>query len=478
MPAMADTSSDQNFDLVIIGAGPGGYVAAIRAAQLGLKVACVDKRGTLGGTCLNVGCIPSKALLQSSEKYEEAKHGLADHGVAVGGVKLDLKAMMGRKDKVVDGLTKGIAFLFKKNKVEQIHGTARIASPGEVAVEPADGGGSRVLKADRILIATGSESMPLPGVDIDEEKIVTSTGALTLGRVPKHFVVVGGGYIGLEMASVWGRLGAEVTVIEFLDRIVPTMDHEVADEMYKTLQKQGMKFRLSTKVVAAEKVKAGISLTVEPAAGGEAETIKCDVVLVAIGRRPLTQGLGLEEVGVALDNRGFIQVDGQFQTNVPGIYAIGDVIPGPMLAHKAEDEGAVAVEMMTGQSGHIDYNAIPAVVYTAPEVASVGRTEEQLKDDGVEYRVGKFPFVANSRARSAGGDSTGFVKILTDARTDKILGAHIIGPDAGTLIAELALAIEFAASAEDVGRTCHAHPTLNEAVKEAALAAWNKPIHV
>ena len=472
---MADAPSDQKFDLVVIGAGPGGYVAAIRAAQLGLNVACVDKRDTLGGTCLNVGCIPSKALLQSSEKYEEAKHGLADHGVAVGGVKLDLKAMMGRKDKVVDGLTKGIAFLFKKNKIAQIHGAARITNPGEVAVE-LTGGGSEVLKTDRILIATGSESMPLPGVEIDEQKIVTSTGALTLTKVPKHFVVVGGGYIGLEMASVWGRLGAEVTVIEFLDRIVPAMDQEVADEMFKTLQKQGMKFRLGTKVTAAQAAK-GVSLTIEPAAGGEAETLKCDVVLVAIGRRPLTQGLGLEDIGVALDNRGFIQVDDRYQTNVPGIFAIGDVIPGPMLAHLAEDEGTVAVEMMAGQSGHIDYDAIPAVVYTAPEVASVGKTEEQLKDDKIDYRVGKFPFVANSRARAAGTDSTGFVKILTDAKTDRVLGAHIIGPDAGTLIAELALAIEFAASAEDIGRTCHAHPTLNEAVKEAALAAWNKPIH-
>jgi len=475
---MAD--SETKFDLVVIGAGPGGYVAAIRAAQLGLKVACVDKRDTLGGTCLNVGCIPSKALLQSSEKYEEARHGLADHGVAVGGVKLDLRAMMGRKDKVVDGLTKGIAILFKKNKVTEIHGAARITAPGEVTVELSESG-SQMLKTDRILIATGSESMPLPGVDIDEKKIVTSTGALTLGKVPKHFVVVGGGYIGLEMASVWRRLGAEVTVIESLDRIVPTMDREIADEMFKTLQKQGMKFRLSTKVTAAETAKAGVVLTIELVGsdgGGAAETIKCDVVLVAIGRQPLTEGLGLEDVGAALDNRGFIQVDGQFQTSVPGIYAIGDVIPGPMLAHKAEDEGTVAVEMMTGQSGHVDYNAIPAVVYTAPEVASVGPTEEQLKDDGVEYSVGKFPFVANSRTRAAGDDSTGFVKILTDAATDRILGAHIIGPDAGTLIAELALAIEFAASAEDVGRTCHAHPTLNEAVKEAALAAWDKPIHV
>lgn len=469
--------ADTKFDLVIIGAGPGGYVAAIRAAQLGMKVACVDKRGTLGGTCLNVGCIPSKALLQSSEKYEEAKHSLAEHGVTVGGVKLDLKAMLSRKDKVVDGLTKGIAFLFKKNKVAEIHGTARVTAAGEVTVD-LDGGESQILKTERILIATGSDSTPLPGVEIDEKNIVTSTGALSLGKVPRHLVVVGGGYIGLEMASVWRRLGAEVTVIEFLDRIVPTMDNEVADEMFKTLKKQGMQFRLGTKVTEAKSVKAGVSLTVEPAAGGDAETLKCDVMLVAIGRLPYTQGLGLEDLGVAMDNRGFIQVDEQFQTTVPGIFAIGDVIPGPMLAHKAEDEGVVAVEMMAGQAGHIDYNAIPAVVYTAPEAASVGKTEEQLTEDGVEYRVGKFPFIANSRARAAGVDSTGFVKILTDAKTDRMLGAHIIGPDAGTMIAELALAIEFAASAEDIGRTCHAHPTLNEAVKEAALAAWNKPIHV
>jgi dihydrolipoamide dehydrogenase len=469
--------ADTQFDLVVIGAGPGGYVAAIRAAQLGMKVACVDKRGTLGGTCLNVGCIPSKALLQSSEKYEEAKHSLAEHGVTVGGVKLDLKTMLGRKDKVVDGLTKGIAFLFKKNKIEEVHGTARITAVGEITVDLTEGD-SRVLKANKILIATGSDSTPLPGVEIDEQKIVTSTGALCLGKVPRHLVVVGGGYIGLEMASVWRRLGAEVTVIEFLDRIVPAMDKEVADEMFKTLGKQGMNFRLGTKVTEAKAVKAGVSLTVEPAAGGEPETLKCDVMLVAIGRLPYTQGLGLEDLGVVMDNRGFIQVDERFQTNVPGIHAIGDVIPGPMLAHKAEDEGVVAVEMMAGQSGHIDYDAIPAVVYTAPEVASVGKTEEQLKEEGVDFRVGKFPFVANSRARAAGVDSTGFVKILTDAKTDRMLGAHIIGPDAGTLIAELALAIEFAASAEDIGRTCHAHPTLNEAVKEAALAAWSKPIHV
>ncbi len=467
--------TDTQYDLVVIGAGPGGYVAAIRAAQLGMKVACVDKRPTLGGTCLNVGCIPSKALLQSSEKFAEAKHHLAEHGVKIGKVGLDLDTMLARKDNVVDGLTKGIAFLFKKNKIDQITGSARITASDTVEVsDPA----SVTLKTKRILIATGSESAPLPGVDIDEERVVTSTGALTLSKVPEHLVVVGGGYIGLEMGSVWGRLGARVTVVEFLDRIVPAMDREVADEMHKTLEKQGMNFRLGTKVTAAKHSKTGVTLTVEPAAGGESETIECDVMLSAIGRRPFISGLGLEELGIALDQRGFIEVDGSFQTNIAGIYAIGDVIPGPMLAHKAEDEGVVAVEMMDGQAGHIDYNTIPAVVFTAPEVASVGRTEEQLTDDGIEFRVGKFPFVANSRARASETDTDGFVKILADAKTDQVLGAHIIGPDAGTMIAELALAMEFSASAEDIARTCHAHPTLNEAVKEAALAAWNKPIHV
>ena len=467
--------TDTQYDLVIIGAGPGGYVAGIRAAQLGMKVACVDKRRTLGGTCLNVGCIPSKALLQSSEKFAEAQHSLAEHGVKIGKVVLDLDKMLARKDDVVDGLTKGITFLFKKNKIDQITGSARITAPDTVEVsDPA----SVTLKTKKILIATGSESAPLPGVDIDEERIVTSTGALILSKVPEHLVVVGGGYIGLEMGSVWGRLGARITVVEFLDRIVPAMDREVADEMHKTLEKQGMSFRLGTKVTEAKLSKSGVTLTVESASGGESESIECDVVLSAIGRRPFTSGLGLEELGVVLDQRGFIEVDGAFQTNVAGVYAIGDVIPGPMLAHKAEDEGVVAVEMMDGQAGHIDYNAIPAVVFTAPEVASVGRTEEQLKDDGVEYNVGKFPFVANSRARASETDTDGFVKILADAKTDQVLGAHIIGPDAGTMIAELALAMEFSASAEDISRTCHAHPTLNEAVKEAALAAWSKPIHI
>ena len=473
---MADATADAKFDLVVIGAGPGGYVAAIRAAQLGMKVACVDRRAALGGTCLNVGCIPSKALLQSSEMYAEARHAMAQHGVAIDGVRLDLAAMLARKDKAVEGLTKGVAFLFRKNKVEAIDGTAKITAPGAVSVSAE--GGERVLTCDHILVATGSDSTPLPSVEVDEKQIVSSTGALALSKVPEHLVVVGGGYIGLELGSVWGRLGAKVTVVEFLDRIVPTMDREVADEMFKVLQKQGMTFRLATKVTGAKTAKDGLSVTVEPAAGGEAETIGCDVVLVAIGRRPFTRGLGLEDVGVALDNRGFVKVDEAFRTSVPGISAIGDVIPGPMLAHKAEDEGVVAVEIMAGQSGHINYDAIPAVVYTAPEAASVGRTEEQLKDDGIDYRAGRFPFTANSRARTAGFDTAGFVKILTDAKTDRVLGAHIIGPDAGTMIAELALAIEFGASAEDIGRTSHAHPTLNEAVKEAALAAWSKPIHV
>lgn len=472
--------ADQQYDLVVIGGGPGGYVAAIRAAQLGMTVACVDRRAVLGGTCLNVGCIPSKALLQSSEKFVEAGHALAAHGVKIAKVELDLDTMLSRKDRVVDGLTKGVGFLFKKNKVTQIHGTARITAPGRIHVSAADGGSDdRTLTCKHILIATGSESTPLPGVSVDEKTIVSSTGALSFPSVPKHLVVIGGGYIGLELGSVWGRLGAKVTVVEFLDRIVPTADGDVAAELMKALKKQGIDFRLSTKVTGAKNGKDGVSLTLEPATGGAADTLACDAVLVAIGRRPYTDGLGLDEVGVARDNRGFIKVNGRFETGVDGIYAIGDVIPGPMLAHKAEDEGYVCAEIMAGQSGHVDYDAIPAVVYTQPEAASVGRTEDQLKTDGVQYRVGKFPFMANSRARTSGEDGSGFVKILADAKTDRLLGAHIIGPDAGTMIAELALAMEFRASAEDVARTCHAHPTLNEAVKEAALAACgNGSIHV
>ena len=467
--------SDTHFDLIVIGAGPGGYVAAIRAAQLGLRTACIDKRGVWGGTCLNVGCIPSKALLHSSEKFEEAQHHLAEHGVKVGKVELDLKALMARKDKVVDDLTKGIGFLFKKNKVTGIAGTAKIVKPGEVEV--ASGKKTDTYTADNILIATGSEVAPLPGVEIDEDRIVSSTGALSLAKVPKHLVVVGGGYIGLEMGSVWRRLGAKVTVVEFLDAIVPNMDAEVGKALHKTLEKQGMAFKLGTKVTGAKTTKTQVTLSVEPAKGGDAEDIKCDVVLVSIGRRAFTGGLGLDEIGVERDDRGVIRVDDSFKTTVDGIYAIGDAIPGAMLAHKAEEEGIACVERLAGQATHINYDAIPSVVYTWPEAASVGRTEEQLKKDGVSYNKGSFPFLANSRAR-ANGETEGFVKILADSETDEVLGVHIIGPDAGTMIAELALAMEFGASSEDIARTCHAHPTLNEAVKEAALAVEGAPIHI
>ncbi len=464
------------FDLLVIGAGPGGYVAAIRAAQLGMKVAVVEKRATLGGTCLNVGCIPSKALLQSSHVLEDAQKHMAAHGVKVGKVELDLPTMLKRKDEVVGATTKGVEFLFKKNKIAWLVGSATIEAAGKVSVAK-DGGATETVEARNILIATGSESMPLPGVEVDEQQIVTSTGALTLTSVPKRMVVIGGGYIGLEMGSVWRRLGAEVTVVEFLDRIVPGMDSEVGKQFQRELSKQGMKFKLGSKVTAAAKGKSGVTLTLEPAKGGDKETLETDVVLLCIGRRPFTQGLGLEKAGVKLDSRGRIEVDGKFQTSVPGIYAIGDVIAGPMLAHKASEEGVVCVEMIAGQAGHIDHNKIPAVVYTYPEVASVGRTEDQLKQDGVAYKSGKYPFTADPRSR-ANARTEGFVKILTDAKTDEVLGVHIIGAEAGTMIAEATLAMEYRASAEDIARTCHAHPTVSEAVKEAALAAWDKPIHL
>jgi len=471
---MADT--DQGFDLIVIGAGPGGYVAAIRAAQLGLKTACVEMRGALGGTCLNIGCIPSKALLHSSALYEQAKTGLGPHGIKTNGVDLDVAAMLAHKDKVVSDLTEGIDYLFKKNKVTWIEGRGTIAAPGEVAVGQ-ESGKAATYKARNILIATGSDVAPLPGVEIDEKRIVSSTGALCLAKVPKHMVVVGGGYIGLEMGSVWRRLGAKVTVVEVLDSILPSMDREAAKQMQRILAGQGMDFRLSTKVTAAKVTSRGVSLSVAPANGGDGEEIKCDVVLVAIGRVPYSEGLGLDEAGVVLDERGRVEVDARFETSVPGIYAIGDVIAGPMLAHKAEDEGIAAVEAMAGQSSHINYDAIPGIVYTWPEAASVGKTEEELKAAGVDYRVGKFPFMANSRAR-ANNETDGFVKILADAKTDRVLGVHIIGADAGTMIAELALAMEFGASAEDLARTSHAHPTLNEAVKEAALAVAGRAIHI
>ena len=461
----------EQFDVIVIGAGPGGYVCAIRAAQLGMKVACVEKRATLGGTCLNVGCIPSKALLQSSEKFEEAQHSLADHGVAVGSVALDLARMQARKGEVVGANVKGVEFLFKKNKVTWLKGAGTITAPGVVAVDGTE------YAAKHIVIATGSESIPLPGVEVDERRIVSSTGALELAEVPKHLVVIGGGYIGLELGSVWHRLGAEVTVVEYLDRLVPAMDGEVGKAFERILGKQGLKFRLKTKVTGAVVDETGVDLTVEPAAGGAAETIRADVVLVAIGRRPFVAGLGLEAVGVALDERGRVKTDAHFATSVPGIWAIGDAIAGPMLAHKAEEEGVALAEQLAGQKPHLNYGTIPGVVYTWPEVASVGETEENLKARGQGYKVGKFPFTANGRARAMGA-MDGFVKILADDTTDRVLGAHIIGPDAGTLIAEIVLAMEFGASAEDVARTCHAHPSLNEAVKEAALAVDGRALHI
>lgn len=463
------------YDVIVIGGGPGGYVAAIRAAQLGMKVACVEMRGSLGGTCLNVGCIPSKELLHASHLYEQAQGGFAKLGIKVEGVSLDLPRMMKAKTQVVTGLTKGIEFLFKKNKVDYVKGMGRILAAGKVAVTGADGS-EQTLETKNIILATGSEAMPLPGVDVDEETIVTSTGALTLAEVPKHLVLIGGGIIGLEMGVVWHRLGAKVTVVEFLDRIVPGVDLEVAKEMQKLLKKQGFDFRLSTKVTKAERTTEGVRLSLEPAAGGETDVLECDTVLLAIGRRPFTQSLGLAEAGVEVDQRGRIAVNGQFQTNIAGIYAIGDVIAGPMLAHKAEEEGVACAEMIAGQHPHIDYNCIPGVVYTHPEIAWVGQTEEDLKTAGRAYKAGKFPFMANSRARAV-GDSEGFVKVLADAETDEILGVHIIGADAGTMIAEAVLAMEFKASAEDIARTSHAHPTLNEALKEAAMAVAGRAIH-
>jgi dihydrolipoamide dehydrogenase len=459
-------------DVVVIGGGPGGYVAAIRAAQLGLKTACVDKRGALGGTCLNIGCIPSKALLNSSAKFAETKNGLAKHGVKLDGVALDLNAMMATKDQVVTGLTRGVEQLFKKNKVEWVKGAGRIEKPGVVAID-----GGRRLETRNIIIATGSDSVPLKGVDVDEERIVTSTGALSLKSVPERMVVVGAGYIGLEMGSVWSRLGSKVTVVEFLDRILPGMDGEVAKQFQRILQKQGFEFRLGAKVTGAKKTNKGVILTIEPTKGGPAESIEADVVLVAIGRRPFSEGLGLDRAGVALDERGRVKTDAHFRTNVEGIYAIGDVIAGPMLAHKAEEEGVAVAEIIAGQAGHVNYETVPGVVYTHPEVASVGKTEEELKAAGIEYKVGKFPFLANSRARAV-VDTDGFVKILADAKTDRVLGVHIIGPEAGTVIHECVMAMEFGASAEDIARAFHAHPTLNEAVKEAALGVAGRAIHI
>lgn len=464
-----------DFDLVVIGSGPGGYVCAIRAAQLGLRVACVDKRGSHGGTCLNIGCIPSKALLHASEVFAEAAHA-GDMGIQLGKPKLDLPAMMTYKENGIIGNTQGIDFLFKKNKVEALHGSAMIVAPGKIEVSLL-AGGTRTLNTKNIVIATGSESTPLPGVEIDEKLVVSSTGALEFDAVPKHLLIVGAGIIGLELGSVWARLGAEVTVVEFLDRITPGVDEEVAKQFQRTLQKQGFKFLLGKKVTEVKPLKASVKVTIEPAQSeGEAETLSVDKVLVSIGRRPYTEGLGLESVGVQLDVAGRIETNG-FKTNVDGIYAIGDVISGPMLAHKAEDEGIAVAEMLAGKSGHVNYDVIPGVIYTAPEVAWVGLNEEELTQRGIDYRIGKFPFMANGRAK-VNNTTDGFVKILADTKTDRILGVHIIGPEAGNMIAEAAVAMEFGGSAEDLARTCHAHPTLTEAVKEAALAVEDRAIHM
>ncbi|MAU97228.1 MAG: dihydrolipoyl dehydrogenase [Fulvimarina sp.] len=465
------------YDLVVIGSGPGGYVCAIKAAQLGLTVACVEKRKTYGGTCLNVGCIPSKALLYASEAFAEAGHSFADLGIEVA-PKLNLGTMMGHKDKTVKANVDGIAYLFKKNRIDGIIGTGRIKSAGEVEVTKEDGS-SQTLQAKAICIATGSEVAGIPGLDVtfDETTIVSSDHAIALPKVPKKMVVVGGGVIGLELGSVWARLGAEVTVVEFLDKVLGPMDQEVSTAFQKLLVKQGLTFRLGAKVTGVEKTETGASVTFEPVKGGEAETIEADVVLVATGRKPHTEGLGLADAGVDLDERGRVEIDQHFKTSVDGIYAIGDVVKGAMLAHKAEDEGVALAEILAGQSGHVNYDAIPSVVYTSPEVASVGRTEEELKKAGIDYKVGKFPFMANGRARAM-LKTDGFVKVLADAKTDRVLGVHILGADAGDLIAEAALLMEFGGASEDLARTSHAHPTLSEAVREAAFAAFAKPIHI
>ena len=464
------------YDLVVIGAGPGGYVAAIRAAQLGLRVACIDKRDTLGGTCLNVGCIPSKSLLSASGKYEEASKKFADIGIELSGLQVNLKQMFSKKDLVVSELTKGIEFLFKKNKVEWLSGEAFIKSNTEVEVTFNSGKKTRIV-AGKIMIAVGSEPVCLPNLAFDEKKIVSSTGALSLEAVPERLVVVGAGYIGLEMGSVWSRLGSTVTVVEFLDKIVPNNDQEIAKHFQRNLQKQGLNFMLGTKVIQVDLNDKGVSLFAETVKGGKQQKIDCDVVLVAVGRKPSTDNLGLEDIGVKRDKNGFILVDDKLETSVKNILAIGDCILGPMLAHKAEEEGVAAVEMIAGGSAHIDHNLVPSIIYTHPEVASVGKTEEQLKSQKVDYSVGKFPFSANSRAR-ANDDTDGFVKILADRDSDQILGVHIIGPEAGTLIHECATAMVYGASAEDIARTCHGHPTLNEAIKEAALAVDGRPIHM
>ena len=465
-----------SYDLIVIGTGPGGYVCAIRAAQLGQKVAVVEKRATHGGTCLNVGCIPSKALLHASEMFEEAGHSFAKMGIGVGTPKLDLPTLLKFKDEAVDGNVKGVEFLLRKNKIDTVRGTGKILASGKVEVKGADGK-TQTLDTKNIVIATGSDVAKLRGVEIDGKRIVTSDQAIALDPVPQRLLVIGAGVIGLELGSVWRRLGAQVTVVEFLDRILPGMDNEVARQSQRLMEKQGIAFRLGSKVTGVDSSGTMLKARVEPAKGGAAETIEADVVLVAIGRVPYTDGLGLDEAGVKRDNRGRVIVDAHFATSVKGVYAIGDVIAGPMLAHKAEDEGMAAAEILAGQAGHVNYDVIPAVVYTFPEIASVGKTEEELKEAGTAYNVGKFPFTANGRAK-ANQQTDGFVKILADAKTDRVLGVHIVGSDAGNMIAEAAVAMEFGAAAEDIARTCHAHPTLPEAVKEAALAVAKRAIHI
>ncbi len=466
----------QVYDLVVIGTGPGGYVCAIRAAQLGQKVAVVEKRKTHGGTCLNVGCIPSKALLHASELFEEAGHEFAHLGIDVPKPKLNLAAMMKHKQDVIDGNVGGIQFLFKKNKIDVFHGTGSIVSKGNVGIVLEDGS-NQVIETRNIVVATGSDVARLPGVEIDEKVVVSSTGALELDKVPGKLIVVGAGVIGLELGSVWRRLGSEVTVVEYLDRILPGLDLDSSKQFQRLLGKQGMAFELGMKVTGVETGAKGAKVTIEPAAGGEAKVLEADVVLVAIGRVPYTEGLGLEAVGIAKDARGRIEVNDHFQTAVQGIYAIGDVIRGPMLAHKAEDEGVAVAEIISGQHGHVNYDVIPGVVYTQPEFACVGKTEEDLKAAGVAYSVGKFPFTANGRAKAM-RKSEGFVKVLADKATDRVLGVHIVGAGAGEMIHEAAVLMEFGGSAEDLARTCHAHPTMSEAIKEAALAVDKRPIHM
>jgi dihydrolipoamide dehydrogenase len=464
------------YDLVIIGTGPGGYVCAVRAAQLGMKVAVVEKGATLGGTCLNVGCMPSKALLHASEMFEEAGHSFAKMGVSVSAPKLDLPSMMNFKQQGIDGNVKGVDFLMKKNKIDIIHGKGKLLGAGRVEVSAGDGK-TQLVESKNIVIATGSDVARLKGIEIDEKRIVSSTGALSLDKVPGKLLIVGAGVIGLELGSVWHRLGAQVTVVEFLDRILPGMDGEVAKQFQRILEKQGFAFKLGAKVTGVDTSGKTLVAQIEPAAGGKAETLEADVVLVAIGRVPYTDGLGLKDAGVALDNRGRVQIDAHFSTSVKGIYAIGDVVAGPMLAHKAEDEGVACAEILAGQAGHVNYDVIPGVVYTTPEVSAVGKTEEELKQAGIAYTVGKFPFTANGRSK-VNQTTEGFVKVLADAKTDRVLGVHIVGREAGEMIHEAAVLMEFGGSAEDLARTCHAHPTRSEAIKEAALAVGKRAIHM